>query len=71
VKTNFAAIKSSVLVKAPCRSAKRRRRHSLTAVGPTLLDRLKAFDGRADDLPADMSANHDHYLYGAPKRTAR
>ena len=23
--------------------------------------------GSADDLPADLSINHDHYLYGAPK----
>lgn len=24
--------------------------------------------GSADDLPADLSINHDHYLYGTPKR---
>jgi hypothetical protein len=24
--------------------------------------------GTADDLPSDMSLNHDHYLYGTPKR---
>jgi len=24
--------------------------------------------GTADDLPADLSVNHDHYLYGTPKR---
>jgi hypothetical protein len=24
--------------------------------------------GSADDLPADLSVNHDHYLYGAPKQ---
>ena len=24
--------------------------------------------GTADDLPPDLSANHDHYLYGTPKR---
>ncbi len=23
--------------------------------------------GTADDLPADLSVNHDHYLYGTPK----
>jgi len=22
----------------------------------------------ADDLPADLAAQHDHYLYGTPKR---
>ena len=24
--------------------------------------------GTAQDLPADLSINHDHYLYGTPKR---
>ncbi len=24
--------------------------------------------GTADDLPPDLSLNHDHYLYGTPKR---
>ena len=24
--------------------------------------------GTAEDLPADLSANHDHYLYGTAKR---
>jgi hypothetical protein len=24
--------------------------------------------GTADDLPVDLSINHDHYLYGTPKR---
>ena len=24
--------------------------------------------GSAEDLPADLSINHDHYLYGTPKR---
>ena len=24
--------------------------------------------GTAADLPADLSVNHDHYLYGTPKR---
>ena len=23
--------------------------------------------GSAEDLPADLSINHDHYLYGTPK----
>ena len=30
---------------------------------------LLQFAGIADDLPTDMAKNHDHYLYGAPKRT--
>jgi hypothetical protein len=34
----------------------------------SLYERLKPFIGIADDLPADISINHDHYLYGTPKR---
>ncbi len=29
---------------------------------------LLAIAGSAKDLPADLSINHDHYLYGTPKR---
>jgi hypothetical protein len=35
---------------------------------PSLYDALKPFIGQAEGLPADMSVNLDHYLYGAPKR---
>jgi hypothetical protein len=35
---------------------------------PTLYDRLKPFIGRAKGLPRDASVNHDHYLYGMPKK---
>jgi hypothetical protein len=35
---------------------------------PTLYERLKPFIGKAEGLPADASVNHDHYLYGTPKR---
>ncbi len=31
---------------------------------------LLKFAGIADDLPADMAKNHDHYLYGAPKKAS-
>ncbi len=31
---------------------------------PTLLETLKEFDGIADDLPADLAANLDHYIHG-------
>ena len=34
---------------------------------PTIRSLLK-FAGRANDLPADIAAQHDHYLHGAPKR---
>ena len=36
--------------------------------GPSLLDRLGDVAGAIDDLPADLAAQHDHYLYGTPKR---
>lgn len=29
---------------------------------------LLKFAGTFNDLPSDMSVNHDHYLYGVPKR---
>ena len=34
----------------------------------TLLERYKAFVGIVDDLPVDMADQHDHYLYGTPKK---
>ena len=33
-------------------------------IGQVLLE----FAGTAKGLPSDYSANHDHYLYGVPKR---
>jgi hypothetical protein len=35
---------------------------------PTLYEQLKPFIGIANGLPRDFSVNHDHYLYGTPKR---
>ncbi len=29
---------------------------------------LSEMTGKADDVPADLSLQHDHYLYGTPKR---
>lgn len=37
----------------------------------TLYDVLKDFIGKAEGLPEDFSAEHDHYIHGAPKRTAK
>jgi hypothetical protein len=34
----------------------------------SLAERLAPFIGKAKGLPADMSVNLDHYLYGQPKR---
>ena len=37
------------------------------AMEPSLFDRLGDLAGKAANLPPDASAQHDHYLYGAPK----
>ena len=37
---------------------------------PTLYDRLRPFIGKFDGLPPDASINHDHYLYGTPKKSS-
>ena len=36
---------------------------------PTLLERMKPFVGILDGLPEDAALNHDHYLYGTPKKS--
>jgi len=33
----------------------------------TLWEAFKQFDGIADDLPADLAANLDHYVHGHPR----
>jgi hypothetical protein len=35
---------------------------------PSLYERLKPIIGIAKGLPPDLSSQHDHYLYGTPKR---
>jgi hypothetical protein len=39
-------------------------RESAPSPGPTLLK----YSGKAVGLPEDAARNHDHYLYGTPKR---
>ena len=34
----------------------------------TLGQRLMKFAGTAKGLPTDLARNHDHYLYGMPKK---
>lgn len=34
----------------------------------SLAERYASFVGKAKGLPADASVQHDHYLYGTPKR---
>ena len=34
----------------------------------TLYEQLEPLIGKLNGLPADFAENHDHYLYGVPKR---
>jgi hypothetical protein len=34
----------------------------------SLAERFQNIIGAADDLPADLAENHDHYLHGTPKK---
>ena len=36
---------------------------------PTLAETLQDFIGILEDLPEDAAENHDHYLYGTPKKS--
>jgi hypothetical protein len=36
---------------------------------PTIWNKLLELAGTVEGLPTDMAENHDHYLYGAPKRS--
>ena len=37
--------------------------------GGTLYETLKDFIGKAEGLPEDFAAEHDHYIHGTPKRS--
>jgi hypothetical protein len=39
-----------------------------TRPSPTLSEILLKYAGTVQGLPPDASLNHDHYLYGTPKR---
>jgi hypothetical protein len=36
---------------------------------PTIWDKLLELAGTVDGLPPDLAENHDHYLYGTPKKS--
>ncbi|MEK6676539.1 MAG: hypothetical protein AABZ47_12915 [Planctomycetota bacterium] len=38
------------------------------AIPPTWGQVFKDLIGKAQELPPDSSLNHDHYLYGVPKK---
>jgi hypothetical protein len=35
---------------------------------PTIWEQLREMAGTVEGLPPDMAENHDHYLYGTPKK---
>jgi hypothetical protein len=43
-------------------------RHADEEQNSTPSEPLLKYAGKAVDLPEDSSLNHDHYLYGTPKR---
>ena len=49
-------------------ATKKRRGKPVAKKPKNIADLLAPFIGMADGLPSDMSRNHDHYLYGAPKQ---
>ncbi len=53
----------------PLPGKRRRPRRKAPAQAPTTWGRtLLRYAGRATGLPADLARNHDHYLYGVPKK---
>lgn len=51
------------------RALARARGKTKPAKGPkTMYERYKRCIGIVKGMPDDFSINHDHYLYGAPKR---
>jgi hypothetical protein len=44
-------------------------RSSLVAPPEGLSNFLLRVAGTAEGLPSDLAENHDHYLYGAPRRS--
>ena len=49
-------------------SASGRQRSASDETGETLGQKLLRHAGKAVGLPPDLAENHDHYLYGTPKR---
>ncbi len=46
-----------------------RKRADNEVVHGSLKEMLLSFAGTVEGLPSDMALNHDHYLYGVPKKT--
>ena len=39
-----------------------------SSLGGSFAERYAAFVGAAEDLPADLAENLDHYVHGGPKK---
>jgi len=50
-----------VEMEKPARKSRAKRKRSLS-------EKLLAWSGTAKGLPPDLAKNHDHYLYGLPKK---
>jgi len=73
VKNGMVVLEGSVRLEEGAEVSVRPLRKATRASGrnkkpPTLYERLKSVAGKAKGLPPDASINHDHYLYGMPKR---
>ena len=44
--------------------------HQPSATQPSALEKLRSLAGAGRNLPADLSANHDHYLHGTARHFA-
>ena len=42
---------------------------SRTTAQKPVFQKLRTLAGKGRNLPADLAANHDHYLHGTPKRS--
>jgi len=54
---------------APLPEGARVRIEILARPEPTLFDRIGHLAGKAKHLPPDAAEEHDHYLYGTPKKS--
>ena len=41
----------------------------ISGAEPSLFDRIGHLAGKAKHLPPDAAQQHDHYLYGTPKKS--
>jgi hypothetical protein len=52
----------------PVETTEPAKKHIDESADQSFLERYREFIGVADDLPSDLADQHDHYLYGTPKK---